>query len=98
MKWISTEDELPEPGEWVLAKCTTKNIIIQKDREDLMHYNVVYIKMGITHEDRLKFGKSIGISSSDGYGYNKKAYDWHTLGPLRYNGQNIYYWMKLPKL
>jgi len=100
MVWISTKDQLPEPGKYVFAK---HNRGTWSDRTDQENVNTVVVKLvrGISMEEREQMKdteRSRVYKSEDEHGNNLVPYYWNSFGPDSFFGQDITHWMPIPPL
>ena len=92
--WIPCSVDLPNEGEWVLAK-------INDGQPEGPHRDVVRIMKGITEEEREQLRqagdrRALVYCPGDEDGNNLVPYSWKTFGPAQYFGQEVIEWMPLP--
>ena len=92
--WIPCSVDLPNEGEWVLAK-------INDGQPESPHRDVVRILKGITEEEREQLRqagdrRAIVYYPCDEHDNNLVPYSWKTFGPAHYFGQEVIEWMPLP--
>lgn len=100
--WIDASKQLPNEGEYVLVHHTRDNWHDHRDEEGV-HYKVAILERGISIDERNKLK---AVNDPRGYTYrecdedgnNLRPYYWKTFGPGGFWGQEVDYWMKLPRL
>lgn len=92
MKWVSVKDRLPEDGQRVLIR-HTRGTWIAHDPETV-NYVVAKFVRGKTAEECKKLGV---YTFADVHGNNLVPYRWDCFGPDSFFGQDVDYWMPLPK-
>ncbi len=98
MSWVSTADDLPTEGKYVLARHNLGTLI---DREDLKNVNCVVVKLvkGISKAERELLpdddSRKTRYTSADEHGNNLVPYYWTTFGPDSFFGQTITHWMPI---
>lgn len=100
MTWIHVNDRLPKEGKYVLAR---HNLETWHDDDDQKNVNCVVVKLekGISKQEREQMPeckRKRTIRGCDEHGNNKKPYRWKTFGSTDFFGQEIEYWMEIPKL
>lgn len=99
--WISTTEQLPEEGKYVLARYNGENWI-DSDDPDNLNCVVVKLEKGISEEERQRLPdddkrKKI-YKAGDQYGNNLLPYRWITFGPSRFFSTQISYWQPIEPL
>jgi hypothetical protein len=98
MSWISTKDNLPEEGKYVLARHNLGTLI---DRGDQENVNCVVVKLvkGISKAERKSLPdndpRKTHYTSADEHGNNLVPYYWATFGSDSFFGQTITHWMPI---
>ena len=99
--WISTKEQLPEEGKFVLARHDLKQWIDSKDPENV-NCVVVKLRKGISKSEREKLSdddprKNIW-KGEDEYGNNKVPYLWAIFGADIFHGHRITHWQPIEPL
>ena len=98
MSWISTKNQLPEEGKYVLAR---HNIGTWIDRGDKENVDCVVVKLvkGISKTERKSLPdddpRKTRYTSADEHGNNLVPYNWEMFGPDSFFGQTITHWMPI---
>ena len=88
----NVKNKLPEDRQWVLAHYAGNN----RGEPGLHYWVVVQFNKGKTSLE-LETENYRVVTSSDQWGNNAKPYSWEQFGPGNFFGQDIDYWMELPK-
>lgn len=101
MHWISTEDRLPEPGKYVLARHDRGTWIDDTDQENV-NCVVVKLQFGISISQREALPdydqRKNRYTADDEHGNNLVPYSFHCFGPDHFFGQFITHWMPIPSI
>lgn len=98
MKWISTKEELPQEGKYVLAR---HNRGTWHDSSDQENVNCVVVKLrkGISKKQRELLldddARKRRYTSDDEDGNNQVPYSFYEFGPDHFFGQSITHWMPI---
>jgi hypothetical protein len=108
--WIAASEQLPEEGKYVLVHLTKTNWIDDTDHKGVC-FKVAKLEKGISLSirqqmrdgdigDPIVFGqkRSMVWTGADEGGNNMKPYAWRDFGPGDFFGQEVDYWMEIPKL
>lgn len=94
------EGDLPENKQYVLAHLTVTNWSDSDDEEGKL-WKVVKFVRGISQSERDSLPDDHylknSFTSGDEWGNNKRPYVWNSFGPSMYWGQDVDYWMELPR-
>lgn len=105
--WISTKNKLPKNNTYVLIHLTKDNWIDKNCRTShekfCLYCDVAQFSRGITQKQREELKKNnnpraIMYSPGDEWGNNLVPYFFDPFGPGSYFGQEVDYWMDIPKL
>jgi hypothetical protein len=102
MKVHSVKNRLPKDKEYVLVHITYTNWGDSDDPEGHRYWVVAKFERGITREQRARLphnsSRKAEYHFGDEHGNNTKPYKWDTFGPSDFFGQEVDYWMRLPKV
>lgn len=100
VRWISTKEELPEEGVYVLVHVENRPWFDEVDQEGC-RYAVASLVRGITMEQRSELAdgdpRKITYSTGDVHGNNHVPYAWERFGPGDFFGQEVERWMRFPR-
>lgn len=101
MHWISTEDRLPEPGKYVLARHDRGTWVDDTDQENV-NCVVVKLKFGISISQRDALPdydqRKNRYTADDEHGNNLVPYSFHGFDSDDFSGQSITHWMPIPSI
>jgi hypothetical protein len=95
--WINIEDKLPEDNSYVLVHLINMPWLDENDREGKRFFKVVKFKKGFSAKE-LKENNIECYRARDQWENNLKPYSWSEFGPCHYFGQEVDYWMEIPRL
>lgn len=93
LKIYHVDEKLPKDRQWVLAHYCGNNW----GKHGLHYWVVAQFNKGKTSLE-FEYENYVWISSSDQWGNNAEPYSWEQFGPGQLFGQDVDYWMELPKI